>query len=88
MASSYEIALDEKEQCEAKKVDMPTCQEEKCLLFNTPAVGIFPMEARLMQDSLLGRTENGTVFKMGNGKFTKGNVRAARDLLEREFPQV
>ena len=67
---------------------MEPCMDEQCLLFNTPPVGIFPLEPKSMEDSLLGKTEAGQTYKMGKGKFRKGNVKAAYDLLDREFPQV
>ena len=41
-----------------------------------------------MEDSLLGKTEAGQRYKLGKGKVSVGNVRAAYDLLKREFPQV
>ena len=66
----------------------PPCPDEQCLLFDTPPVGVFPLEPRSMEDSLLGRTEAGKRYKLGKGKVSVGNVKAARDLLAREFPQV
>ena len=66
----------------------PCCPDEKCLLFGTPSVGVFDLEAKTMADSLLGKTEAGQRYKLGKGKVSKGNVRAAFELLERELPQV
>ena len=67
---------------------MSSCEDETCLLVGTPAVGVFDLAPRAMEDSLLGKAESGHVYKLGRGKFTKGNVAAAKDLLQREFPQV
>ena len=67
---------------------MEPCTEEHCLLRDTPAVGIFPLPAKSMSESLLGKTERGQKYRLGRGKVTMGNVKAAFDLLEREFPQV
>lgn len=68
---------------------METCQNPQCLLFGTPAVGVYDkMVPRSTEDSILGKTENGQTYRLGKGKVTKGNVLAARDLLKREFPQV
>ena len=67
---------------------MEPCTEEHCLLRDTPPVGIFPLPSKSMGESLLGKTEQGQKYRLGRGKVTRGNVRAAFDLLEREFPQV
>ena len=67
---------------------MEPCREEACLLYDTPPVGVFDLEEKSMADSILGKTEAGQVYRLGKGKVTKGNVKAARDLLRREFPQA
>ena len=67
---------------------MAPCCNPDCLLANTPPVGIFLLKARSMEDSILGKTEAGQTYKLGKGKVTKGNVKAAWALLEREHPQV
>ena len=64
------------------------CKTQACLLLNTPRVGVFDLVPRSMKDSLLGKTEEGKSFKFGSGRVTQGNTKAARDLLNREFPQV
>ena len=68
--------------------DTKCCNNGTCLLWDTPRVGFFNLEQRSLEDSVIGRGESGTTFKIGKGKITKGNVNAARNLLSREFPQV
>ena len=67
---------------------MPPCRNPDCLLANTPPVGIFLLQSKTMENSILGKTEAGQRYKLGKGKVTVGNVKAARALLEREHPQV
>ena len=64
------------------------CKNKKCLLVDTPRVGVFQLEPKSLEESLIGKGERGQTFKFGKGKVTKGNVNAARNLLSREFPQV
>ena len=64
------------------------CTDQTCLLVDTPRVGVSWLQEREVGGSLLGRSEAGQTFKFGKGKVTKGSVKAARDLLSREFPQV
>ena len=67
---------------------MDPCQDPDCLLKDTPPVGIFPLEPKSMEDSLLGVTEAGQRYRLGKGTVSVGNVEAARNLLHREFPEV
>ena len=67
---------------------MEPCMNEDCLLYSTPPVGFFNLPEKSMEDSLLGKTENGQQYKLGRGKVTRGKVAAAKKLLEREYPQV
>lgn len=67
---------------------MSPCCNTTCLLYDTPPVGIFALKPKSVDDAILARTENGQRYKLGKGKVTTGNVQAARDLLEREHPQV
>ena len=67
---------------------MPPCMDETCLLWFTPRVGFTDLAPKSMEESLLGVTEAGQEYKLGRGKVTKGNVAAAKKLLEREYPQV
>lgn len=71
-----------------RSADPECCKQENCLLRDTPRVGVFPLDPKRLEDSLLGRCETGLKFKFGKGKVTQGNVKAARNLLTREFPQV
>ena len=64
------------------------CKNKRCLLVDTPRVGVFQLEPKSLEESLIGKGERGQTFKFGKGKVTKGNVKAARNLLSREFPQV
>ena len=64
------------------------CKNKECLLVDTPRVGVFQLDPKSLDESLIGRGEKGQTFKFGKGKVTKGNVKAARNLLSREFPQV
>ena len=64
------------------------CQNKICLLAGTPRVGVFQLEPKSLDESLIGRGEQGQTFKFGKGRVTEGNVNAARNLLSREFPQV
>ena len=67
---------------------MPPCRNPDCLLANTPPVGMFLLTPKSMEDSILGKTEAGQTYRLGKGKVTVGNVKAAWALLEREHPQV
>ena len=64
------------------------CKNKECLLVDTPRVGVFQLDPKSLDESLIGRGEKGQTFKFGKGKVTKGNVKAARNLMSREFPQV
>ena len=64
------------------------CKNKNCLLGDTPRVGVFPLKPKSLEDSLIGKGDQGQTFKFGKGKVTQGNVNAARNLLSREFPQV
>ena len=64
------------------------CQNNGCLLANTPPVGIFELDPRSMEDSLLGKVKQGRTFDMGRAKLKSGNVDAAYSLLEREYAMV
>ena len=64
------------------------CKNKECLLVDTPRVGVFQLKPKSLEESLIGKGESGQTFKFGKGKVTKGNVKAARSLLSREFPQV
>ena len=64
------------------------CKNKECLLVDTPRVGVFQLDPKSLDESLIGRGDKGQTFKFGKGKVTKGNVKAARNLLSREFPQV
>ena len=77
------------EQLKKKISDGKPCQDQDCILFDTPPVGIFELEPKSMEESLLGKINSGEAnFKLGKGKVKKGSVDAAHNLVEREFPQV
>ena len=68
--------------------DDKECKNQECLLVGTPRVGIFFLKQKPLEESIIGKGEEGKTFKFGKGKVTRGNVNAARNLLSREFPQV
>ena len=68
--------------------DNISCVITHCLLYWTPPVGIWKLEHRPIEDSILARTEAGAKYKLGKGNVSKGNVQAAYGLLDREYPEV
>ena len=64
------------------------CISDTCLLRDTPAVGVSPLSSKSMAESILGVTEAGKSYKLGKGKVTRGNVAAAKALLDREYPEI